>query len=94
MNTTAAKACVCSTCGHRAHSIPGTQHRRCGGGDGAPLRSKAPLIVTPREPQSAKWKPVTPRTRGDGFHMIQNSGGASLSSGPGKHSNAGKWQPV
>lgn len=37
---TPARGCVCDKCNVSAHAIPGSQHRRCGGSDGANLKDK------------------------------------------------------
>jgi len=31
---------VCSKCGVNGHTKPGSQHRRCGGSDSAPIKDK------------------------------------------------------
>jgi hypothetical protein len=39
VHVNSAKNCVCQRCSFEAHAVPDTLHRRCGGTEGAPLRS-------------------------------------------------------
>lgn len=49
--------CICALCAHRAHSKPGTQHRRCGGSLDAALRARHELLAPARKSRG-KWEAV------------------------------------
>lgn len=92
MTTVNSQKCRCTVCGLVTHSIPGTTHRRCGGGPRANLRpklSREDRFVSLRGPHRTKHRP--PRGDGQLWEYVTNSGGATFAPGPGPHVSAGTW---